>query len=74
MSFGGYPVVYAGVEDGRTILQAWYRLFATGVNFTQAACFRGKFLFVSPGCGQCAWLPVRFLNPSELTVFVLERE
>lgn len=35
---------------------------------------RGRFLHVSPGCGQCAWLPVRFLNPSELTVFVLVRE
>ena len=34
----------------------------------------GKFLYVSPGCGQCAWLPVRFLDPSELTVFVLARE
>ena len=33
-----------------------------------------KFLYVSPGCGQCAWLPVRFFDPSELTVFVLERE
>ena len=34
----------------------------------------GKSLYVSPGCGQCAWLPVRFLNPSELTVLVLVRE
>ena len=35
---------------------------------------RGKFLYVSPGCGQCAWLPVRFLDPSELTVLVLAQE
>ena len=34
----------------------------------------GKFLYVSPGCGQCAWLPVRFFDPSELTLFVLARE
>ena len=33
----------------------------------------GKFLYVSPGCGQCAWLPVRFLDNSEITVVVLRQ-
>lgn len=33
----------------------------------------GRRLYVSPGCGQCAWLPVRYFNPPELTVFTLRR-
>lgn len=35
--------------------------------------FGGKRLYVSPGCGQCAWLPVRYLNPPEVTVFTLKK-
>lgn len=31
----------------------------------------GNALYVSPGCGQCTWLPVRYLDPSEITVFRL---
>lgn len=30
-------------------------------------------LYVSPGSGQCEWMPARFFNPSEITVFVLRR-
>ena len=32
------------------------------------------YLHVSPGCGQCAWFPVRYFDPSELTVIALTRE
>lgn len=30
-------------------------------------------LYLSPGCGQCEWMPVRFFNPSEIALIVLTR-
>lgn len=36
--------------------------------------FGKSVLYVSPGCGQCEWMPVRLFNPSEITLVVLRRE
>jgi len=55
-------LVYAGVEDGRTILQSWYHLFTQGAKFTQAAGLPLEVKLVPTQDGpRLAYFPVREL-------------
>jgi len=56
-------LVYAGVEDGRTILQSWYHLFTQGEAFTQAAGLPLEVqLAPTQGGPRLAYFPVRELT------------
>lgn len=62
--------VHGGIMPGMRALMEW-----NNGGFSRGVYRLGESaLYVSPGCGQCEWIPVRLFNPSEITLVVLRRK